>query len=358
MPKVLILVAHRPQRSPSQRYRFEQYLPYLTQHGYEFTWSPLLNESDDCVFYSKGNFPEKLFILLKSLIIRLKDVRRFSHFDILFVQREALFLGTSFVERRAMKSGKKVIFDFDDAIWLADTSPSNKKWEWVKNPIKFNINVSCASIVIAGNKYLAEKAGAFNKNVVVIPTTIDTLNHVPIPEKRNKNKLTVGWSGSISTIKHFESLIPVLQTLKNLFDDRIRFVVYGDSAYEHKMLEIKGVAWSAEGEVDMLNSFDIGIMPLPEDDWTKGKCGLKALSYMACGVPVVASAVGMNVDIIHHGKNGFLASSDEEWLEALKQLLQSFELRESLGKEGRKTVEACYSVESQKNNYLNIFRSC
>ena len=358
MPKVLILVAHRPQRSPSQRYRFEQYLPYLSQQGFEFTWSPLLNENDDVIFYSKGNFTKKILILFKTVLIRLKDVQRFSGFDIIFIQREALFLGSSYFEKKAKQSGKKVIFDFDDAIWLADTSPGNKKWEWVKYPLKFNNNVSCATVVIAGNHYLAQKAEMFNKNVVVIPTTIDTEIHIPIPQERNKNVLTIGWSGSISTIKHFESLIPVLRKLKTEFGDRVRFAVYGDGQYELKELNIRGLAWSADSEVMMLNSFDIGIMPLPEDAWTNGKCGLKALSYMACEVPVVASAVGVNTGIIHHGKNGFLASSEEEWLYALKQLIQSTELRQTIGIEGRKTVINAYSVKSQKAKYLEVFSKC
>jgi glycosyltransferase involved in cell wall biosynthesis len=358
MPSVLVLVPHRPNRSPSQRYRFEQYLPFLSQQGFEFTWSPLLNETDDRVFYGAGNFFKKLIILIKTIFIRLKDLRSFSEFDIIFIQREAFFLGTSYFEKKAKQLCKKIIFDFDDAIWLADTSPANKKWEWVKNPLKFNKNVSCATLVIAGNRYLAEKANVFNKNVMVIPTTIDTGVHVPLPEKRNKEILCIGWSGSASTIKHFESLIPVLLKLKELFHNKICFCVYGDGNYEHETLGIKGIAWSIETEVETINSFDIGIMPLPQDAWTNGKCGLKALSYMACEVPVIAGAVGVNTEIIRHAQNGFLAGTENEWLFAFQQLIQSKELRESTGKEGRKTVVADYSVESQKLNYLKAFSEC
>jgi glycosyltransferase involved in cell wall biosynthesis len=358
MPKVLILVAHRPGRSPSQRYRFEQYLMFLSSQGFEFTWSPLLNEKDDRIFYSAGNFFKKVGILFKSVFTRLKDVRRYAAFDIIFIQRETTFLGTSYFEKKAMQSGKKVVFDFDDAIWLADTSPGNKKWEWVKNPLKFNKNVSYATLVIAGNRYLAEKANVFNKNVMVIPTTIDTSIHVPMPEKRNKEILCIGWSGSASTIKHFESLIPVLLKLKVLFYNKIYFKVYGDGNYQNNALNLKGIAWGADTEVEVLNSFDIGIMPLPQDEWTNGKCGLKALSYMACEVPVVASAVGVNTEIIRHTQNGFLAATENEWLFAFQQLIQSKELRETTGKEGRKTVVADYSVESQKLNYLKAFSEC
>ncbi|MEO6305231.1 MAG: glycosyl transferase family 1, partial [Bacteroidia bacterium] len=137
MPDVLILCAHRPKRSPSQRYRFEQYLPFLEENGFKFKFSYLLNEKDDELFYSKGNFLAKVFILIKSFFIRLKDVFQFKKYDIIFIQREASFLGTSFFEKRVFRSGAYVIFDFDDSIWLADTSPGNKKWEWIKKPDKF-----------------------------------------------------------------------------------------------------------------------------------------------------------------------------------------------------------------------------
>lgn len=357
MPKVLILVAHRPGRSPSQRYRFEQYIPFLKQNGIEFTWSPLLNEKDDIVFYNAGHFFTKIIILLKGLLIRLKDAKQFSNYDIIFIQREALFFGTSYFERRAKQFGKKVIFDFDDAIWLADTSPGNKKWEWVKNPKKFETNVALATLVIAGNKYLAEKAQLFNKNVTIIPTTVDTIIHVPKPELRNKEKITIGWSGSISTIKHFELVVPQLLKLHQQFEGKLQFKVIGDAGYVNEALAIKGIAWNEKTEVDNLNSFDIGLMPLPNDEWANGKCGLKALTYMACGIPVVMSAVGVNTQIAVNGESAFLVNTSEEWLSSLQQLIINKSLRESMGEKGRQVVIKNYSVEANKEKYLKVFKA-
>lgn len=358
MPKVLILVAHRPQRSPSQRYRFEQYLPFLKTHGYEFSWSYLLNENDDKVFYSSGHFIQKVLIMIKGVFIRLKDTQCFKEFDIIFIQREATFFGTSYFEKKAKASGKKVIFDFDDAIWIEDTSPGNQKWKWLKNTNKFSTNVACANTVIAGNAYLADKAKLYNTNVVVIPTTVNTNFHIPKPHLRNKDKITIGWSGSISTIKHFESVIPVLIKLKEKFNDRIQFKVLGDPNYTNEVLKIKGIAWSLESEVDELNSFDIGLMPLPNDAWANGKCGLKALTYMACAVPVVTNPVGVNNEIVQHGSNGFLVNSEEEWLNALEELINDKLLREKIGNEGVKTVNKFYSVEANKEKYLEVFKKC
>ena len=357
MKKVLILCAHRPGRSPSQRYRFEQYLSALEQNGFQFTFSYLLSEKDDRVFYSKGNFSAKAGILLKTVITRLKDCRRFRNFDVIFIQREAAFLGTPYFEKKAFRSGAHVIFDFDDSIWLADTSPGNQKWEWIKKPGKFFTNIQNSHTVIAGNDYLAMKARPYNKNVVVIPTTIDTGVHSPKPELRNKSVITIGWSGSISTIKHFELVLPVLKQLKNTFGERLRFKVLGHENYSPAGLEVESKKWTAETEVDELNTFDIGIMPLPDNEWSQGKCGLKGLSYMACGVATVMSAVGVNKQIIRNGENGFLVhNNNEEWFSVLSKLIDSEQLRNEVSLAGRKTVLEKYSVLNNSDLYLEIFK--
>jgi glycosyltransferase involved in cell wall biosynthesis len=355
MPNVLILCAHRPKRSPSQRYRFEQYLPLLEESGFTFTFSYLLDEKDDRLFYSAGNFSRKVLILLKSVFIRFRDLFRFKKFDIIFIQREASFLGTSFFEKRAFKSGARVIFDFDDSIWLADTSPGNKKWEWIKKPGKFFRNVAYAHLVIAGNSYLVEKAKPNNKHVIIIPTTIDTSLHFPKPEFRNKNVLTIGWSGSISTVKHFELLLPVLIKIKTKYGNKIKFKLLGDSYYKNDLLSVESIPWTEETEVNELNSFDIGLMPLPDDAWANGKCGLKGLSYMACGVPTIMSAVGVNKEIVQNGVNGFLANTDEEWVDKLCLLIENETLRKEMGMAGRNRVIEKYSVEANKDRYFEVF---
>jgi len=355
MPRVLILCAHRPQRSPSQRYRFEQYLPYLEANGFTFTFSYLLNERDDALFYSHGHFLSKVIILIKSLLIRTKDCFRIKNYDVVFIQREASFLGTSLFERAAFALGKYVIFDFDDSIWLADTSPGNQKWEWIKRPKKFFTNVSVAHCVLAGNAYLAEKARPHNNNVAVVPTTIDTDFHKPLGGLKRTDCITIGWSGSISTVKHFELLIPVLLKLKSRYGKRIRYKVIGEPKYSNSQLEVEAVAWTEQSEVEQLNTLDIGIMPLPNDEWANGKCGLKGLAYMACGVATVMSEVGVNRQIIKHGHNGFLAENDYEWFNLLSELIENEALRHTFASKGRETVEQHYSVNAWKENYLKIF---
>jgi len=356
MRKVLLICAHRRGRSPSQRYRFEQYLDFLKLNGFELTYSNLLNEKEDLLFYSQGKLFQKIRIMLQSVIQRRKDLRQIKKYDLVFMQRESLFLGSTFFEKGVKKAGVPIIYDFDDSIWLADTSPGNKKWEWLKSPEKIFKTVALADLVIAGNRYLAEKVRDHCKELIVIPTSIDTSIHRPIPALRNDETVVIGWSGSISTIKHFNLLVPVLQRIQQKYQEAVRFKIMADKTYVHPEIQVESCIWSAETEVEILNSFDIGIMPLPDDEWSRGKCGLKGLSYMACGVATVMSSVGINSEIINNGDNGLLATDEEDWFKALCRLIDNKTERNRLGEAGRKTVQDFYSTEALQELYLQNFR--
>ncbi len=362
MPSVLIIADHRLNRSPSQRYRFEQYLNYFKSEGFNWELSEIITEKDDRIFYHPGNYLKKAWILFKSIFIRFKDLQRAKKFDIIFIQREALLLGSSYFEKQFYKNNK-VVFDFDDSIWLLDTSPENKKFEFLKNPNKTKINIAHANCVIAGNTFLANYAKSFNPNTVIIPTTIDSDFHIPKPELRGfdsaqpDKKIVIGWSGSISTIKHFEIAIPALKEIQNKYPNKVEFHIIGQGSYVHPEIKVISKNWSTQTEVDDLNQFDIGIMPLPNDEWVKGKCGLKGLSYMACGVTTLMSDVGVNSEIIEHGKNGFLATTQQEWVSYLSQLIENVELRNKMGQEGRETVVKNYSVNANKVKYLEVLKS-
>lgn len=353
--KILIIADHRPNRSPSQRFRFEQYLNSFQQRGYHYKFSYLLSEHDDRIFYTQSNYFRKAFILFKLFLKRLIDLPRAFNFDILFIQREAFITGSVFFESTWKLMGKKIIFDFDDSIWLLDVSDVNKKFGWLKNPGKISKIIQLSDQVIAGNKYLSSFAKKFNTAVTIIPTTINTEEYFPATNKNSSEKLCIGWSGSITTIKHFDQIIPVLHKLKLKYADKIVFKVIGDGNYKNEALGIIGKSWNKTQELDELRSIDIGIMPLPDDDWSKGKCGLKGLQYMALSIPAIMSPVGVNTEIIQDGVNGFLALTDEEWIEKLSLLIESPELRKKLGDAGRKTVVENYSVEANKDKYIQVF---
>ena len=355
MHRILFIAAHRPMRSPSQRYRFEQYFDFLENNGYSCELSYIIDEKSDRILYTPGNILGKLLITVESALRRWKDTLRSNDYDIVFVQREAFMIGSAFFERKIARTKAKLVFDFDDSIWILDTSKANEKWAWLKSEKKTGEIISVSDLVFAGNNYLANYARQFNNEVKVIPTTIDTETFRRRKPYCDNKRVCIGWSGSITTIKHFEEAVPFLKILKDKYGDRIYFKVMGDPSYLNSDLDIKGIAWSNETEVDVLESFDIGIMPLPDDQWVKGKCGLKGLSYMSLEVPTVMSAVGVNPEIIDDGKNGFLAITQEEWVNKLSLLIDSFTLRKQIGLEGRQTVEKKYSVSAQKNNYLASF---
>lgn len=353
MKKVLIWVLHRPDRSPSQRFRFEQYLSFLEENGYSFEYSYLIDQNDDRIFYGSGNYFGKLRILFKSILKRWRELRNAKKYDLVFVQRECFMLGSSFFECRMAKK-TKLIYDFDDAIWLHAVSEGNKALGFLKDASKTARIIKCADMIFAGNLYLANYATQFNPRVEVIPTTVNT-DKFSLQNFPKKDSICIGWSGSFSTIPHFESAIPALIEIRAKYGERVYFKVIGDPAYKNETLGIVGVPWTSEDEIWQLSEIDIGLMPLPDDEWTKGKCGLKGLTYMALGIPTIMSPVGVNSEIIQNGVNGFLANHTTDWVQKISVLIENENLRKEIGEKGKETVYEKYSVYSQRARYLNIF---
>jgi glycosyltransferase involved in cell wall biosynthesis len=352
--KVLFIGMHRPNRSPSQRFRFEQYFAFLIENGIQCELSYFISEVDDQILYQSGHYFAKLKVFVKSILIRRKDIKRANDFDYIFIQREAFMTGSTYFERKLAKSKAIVIFDFDDSIWLDDKSSHHGILARLKNPAKTAKIIALANKIIAGNNYLADYASAFNDNVQIIPTTIDTDRYKPAL-KTSTSPVVIGWTGSFSTIKHFVEIIPVLLKIKVKYKDKVIFKVIGDDTYQHQELAIQGIKWQAKTEVQDLQEIDIGIMPLPDNEWTKGKCGAKGLQYMGLAIPTIMSPVGVNTEIIEDGVNGFLADDKEGWYSKLEKLIEYPELRKELGAAGRKTVVERYSVVANKGKYLALF---
>ena len=344
---------HRPDRSPSQRYRFEQFQPYLEAQGFEFDYFYLIREQDDKKFYGAGNYLAKIGILLRSIIKLFVKSFSAKRYDLIFVQREAFMLGTVLFERRFARK-TKMIFDFDDAIWLQVVSDGNKALGFLKDASKTAKLIELSDMVFAGNSYLADYGKQFNSNTKLVPTVVDTDNYTRHPQAP-RDRICIGWSGSFSTIPYFEYALPALRKIKEKYGDLVYFKVIGDPNYYNKELDIKGVRWTSASEVEELSEIDIGIMPLPNDEWTKGKCALKGLLYMSLEQAAVLSDVGVNSEVIEDGVNGFLATSTEDWVDKLSQLIEDQTLRESMGKKGRETILKRYSVLSERDHYVRFF---
>jgi len=292
--------------------------------------------------------------MLKCIKKRKQDVVRASKFDIVFIFRDALPTGSIKYEKKFKSSGAKLIYDFDDAIFILNMSEGNKALSFLKRPEKTAEIIGLCDLVIAGNHYLADYASTYNKNVKIIPTTIDTVEY----QRKSKEhaKICIGWSGSVTTIQHFKFALPFLERIKSKYGDSVHFKVIGDANYVNDQLNIEGIPWNKTTEISDLSEFDIGIMPLPNDEWAKGKCGLKGLQYMALEIPTIMSPVGVNSEIIEDSKNGYIANDLEQWVDKISLLIEDSALRIRMGKEARKTVVEKYSVSANQELYLRYFK--
>lgn len=358
MPRILFLAAHRPDRSPSQRYRFEQFTDHWAMHGFTSEYAWLLDAEDDRAFYSPGHIAAKAGIFLKSWLRRSRQVRGVRDFDLVIIQREAFMTGSTRFEKRLAASGVPVIYDFDDAIWLMDVSEANRKLSWLKAPGKTSKLIGLADLVIAGNDYLGDYARQYNEKVEVIPTVIDTDIYAPGPaQPRTDARVVIGWTGSYTSLSYLKQELPMLRELHARWGDRILFRVISDRDLEAPGLPVENIRWSSATEVQALAGIDIGIMPLPDDEWSRGKCGFKGLQYMGMGKAVVLGRVGVNRTIVQEGENGLLAGSSAEWIEALGKLITSADLRARMGAAARRTVEDRYSVKVWRDRYLELFNT-
>lgn len=353
--KVLAIVPSIYDTSPGQRFRIEQWEPLLKKEGVEISYSPFETEELRGVLYNAGHTWQKMRAVLKNMNRRRAELNSLNDFDLVYVFREAALFGPPWFERKIARSNAPMIFDFDDAVFVAYKSPSNGYLSYLKFPGKTGEICRLSTHVIAGNQYLADYAGKFNKNVTIVPTTIDTEKYRKVEKKSQFDTFTIGWSGSYSTVQHLDTIRDVFRQLAK--NEKFRLRVIGTPNYELSGVDVEAMPWKSDSEVEDLEAIDIGVMPLPDDQWSKGKCGLKALQYMALGIPTICSPVGVNSTIIQDGENGFIADGKDEWIEKLKMLLHSFELRKKLGDAGRETVEKDYSAESQAPRVLEIFRS-
>jgi glycosyltransferase involved in cell wall biosynthesis len=351
-----------PEEGAGCRFRIAQFIPYLESAGFDVTLSSLFTPEFFRLVYKRGHYARKAITFAALSLKRLKSLRRLSEFDVILIYREMFPIGPAIVERvLARGNGPPIVFDFDDAIFLPSVSDANRLIGVLKHPRKVAAIIRDSDHVITGNEYLADYARRFNPAVTVIPTSVDTNLFVPSPNgsggrSRQPADLIVGWIGSPTTGPYIRSLSSVLSRVH----DRHRFVLRVSGAGEP--FEIPGVTvqhepWSLAREVELFNTCDIGVYPLTDDEWSKGKCGFKAIEFMACGVPVIASAVGVNCEIIQDGVNGFLAASESEWVDKLGGLLADPGLRRRFAEAGRRTIEVRYSLQVNAPRLAATLRS-
>jgi glycosyltransferase involved in cell wall biosynthesis len=351
---ILFVAPYPVGEAPSQRFRFEQYLNELTQKGHSYKVSPFLNLKTWNVLYKKGYFFQKFFGLINGYFRRFIDILNIHKYDVIFIHREAVPFGPPVFGWMATRVFKKyTVYDFDDAIWLPNASKSNKMTLYFRRFKNASRLCQWASKISVGNRFLAEYAAMFNSNVVINPTTIDTEEYHNSTASHDNHHFTIGWTGSHSTIEYLEDLYPVFVELEKKFDYELHVICDVPPSFNLKSL--KFIKWTKQSEVDDLMKFNVGIMPLPDNVWTRSKCGFKALQYMALGIPAVVSDVGVNSEIVDHDVNGCLCRSTDDWYLYLSKLMSDKNYLLRLSANTREKIISKYSVQSNKENFLKLF---
>ena len=337
--KILFLAPNPEGIGASQRFRFEHYLPYLSNLNIRYQYRTFINKNDYPYIYKRGLILKKILIILKGLVNRFFLLFTIPNYDFIYIHREAAPIGPPIFEWVTSKFfNKKIIYDFDDSIWIRQASEVNPFAAPLKCSWKVTKIISWSWKVSVGNQFLKNFALAFNQNVCIIPTVVDTENvHTFQKQRVKKNRKIVGWTGTFSNFNNFSLVLPAIKRIQNEFN--IQFFIIADKDPKLIELEYHYIPWNKKTEINDLRKLDIGIMPLLDGEVQRGKCGFKAIQYMAIGIPPVISPVGVNTEIVKDGENGFLAQSSDDWYIKIKILLENNEIYNSISLKARKTIE-------------------
>lgn len=352
MKRILVICPHPEGVAPGQRLKYEQYFDDWRAHGYEVVVSPFMSDRLQSIVYRRGRVLEKAFWVAVGYLRRVRDLFRLPYYDGAYVFLWVTPFGPPIFERLVRWAAKRMLYDIDDLVFLGHSSAANRWIEVLKGRRKMLYLMGAAEHVIVCTPHLDDFVRQYNRRTTDISSTIDTERYRPSNPYSNEGDLTLGWSGSHSTAPYLHLLDDVLRELSEEVGVRLR--VIGDPAFDIEGVEVEAMAWSEPTEVGDLSAIDIGLYPLPDEEWVLGKSGLKALQYMALGIPVVATDIGAARRIIEHGTNGFLVGTDEEWVRTIRRLAEDPELRRRVGEAGRRTVEERFSVRGTAPAYRNV----
>jgi glycosyltransferase involved in cell wall biosynthesis len=324
--KVLFLI--QGYQVAASRYRVLQYLPYLQSKGMEIT-----------VSLYPGTLKEN-FRFFNSL----------SQYDLVFLQRKRFSQPRLKLLRR---KARKIVYDFDDSVMFRNSTREDPISRTRRR--RFVQMVKASDFVIAGNEFLKEQVLPFNPRVEVIPSSIDGERYHPKDYGLEKERVTLGWIGDHGSIHYLEKMKPIFEEIAKRYP-QTELKIVCDIFFDCAQMTVVKKEWRSEEEVADLQSFDIGLMPLMDDPWSWGKCGLKIIQYQGVGVPVVCTPVGINRDLVKDGANGFYAMTPDQWVEKLSVLIEDAPLREKMGREARKRVMEHYTVQACAPRLFSIFQ--
>ncbi len=354
--KILVICPHPENIAPGQRLKYEQYFSHWRQNGYDIKVSPFFSDRMQSILYNKSNKLEKIFWVLQAYGKRIFTLFTLRQYDVVYIFLWVTPFGYPIMERLYTAVNPNMVYDIDDAIFIKSKSLVNRSIDFIRGRSKPFFLMKKAKHVIACTPFLTEVAVSYNQNVTDISSTINTDTYQPVNTYQNKGKLVLGWSGSHSTSPFLYLLEDVLLELNKKIP--FKLLVMGDPSFRIEGLDMEAIPWSVENEIPVLQRFDIDLYPLPLDNkWVLGKSGLKALQYMAVGLPVVATAIGANYRIIEDGVTGMLVKTKYEWIEKLTTLMSDPGLRKRIGMAARQNVEANYSIHANAPIYLSILDS-
>jgi glycosyltransferase involved in cell wall biosynthesis len=299
---------------------------------------------------------QKAWGVIKGFLRRTKAMLMdVPQYDYIFIHREASPIGPPIFEFIISKIWrKKIIYDFDDAIWIPNTTNENKIVGWLKAFWKIKYICRWSYKVVGGNDFLCNYARQYNKAVILIPTCVDVAQQHNQLKNQQTGKVVVGWTGSHSTMKYLDDIVPVLKRLVKEFD--IEVLIISNKAPHFTIPNLQFIPWKEDTEVNDLLQLNIGLMPLHNEVWSEGKCGFKLIQYLALGIPAVAHPVGVNKEIIQEGITGFLCATEEQWYHSLKHLITKEEFRKQAGVKGRASIVEKYSIQSYRDIFINLFK--
>jgi len=357
--RILFLVPYPLGRAPSQRFRFEQYWTALAQRGHSYAVAAFLDEKTWRILYKPGHTAAKVGGIMAGFGRRLKLLFSVPGYDLVFIHREAAPIGPPVLEWViANLLGKRIIYDFDDAIWLKDPAGEAGIIGRLKWQQKVGSLCSWAWKNSCGNAYLRDYARQFNPAALINPTTLDTDRlHNQVRDQLSPGRLVIGWTGTHTTLRHLDLIWPVLRQLEAEGHDFEFCVIANQPPPDPGLRGFRFRPWRKDTEIADLLTFHVGLMPLVDDPWARGKCAFKALQYMALGIPALVSPVGMNTEVVADGHNGFVCATPAQWYAALQQLLAQPALRAQLGAAARRTIVERYSVQSNTPNFIALFEA-
>jgi len=356
--KVLALASY-PIQAASTRYRVAQFVGPLAERGIELTIRPFLDAKLFESLYQRRVITRTAFGLLKSAVMRFRDLLAVRGADVVFVQREAMIFGPPLFEWLITRARKiPMVLDLDDATYLPYTSPTygglSKTLKWFS---KTNDLIQWASIVTCGNRVIADYVISQGKSAVIIPTVVDTDSFCPRAAPQKTDIPVIGWVGTHSTYQYLETVFPALKRLAREHRFRLKIVGAGQERITIPGVEIENLSWTLEREIEDFQSFDIGLYPIVEDEWSVAKSGFKSVQYMATGIPFVTSPVGACAEIGEANATHLIAHTEDEWYVALGRLLADGNLRQRMGAAGRRHAIQHYSVAVQADKLSEAFRA-